>query len=124
MQLYRWIFTRTRCIFLYWFTLCNYNDSAIISQSRHCPPGEIISHFYFKALHKREIRFLNIYFLSDIDECITGDFNCDLTVSTCSNTPGSYTCTCNTGYTGSNGYCVGQWRLSITTRGSYESYNV
>ena len=44
---------------------------------------------------------------SDINECVTGAFTCDAAVSTCSNTPGSYTCKCSTGYKASNGLCIG-----------------
>ena len=37
---------------------------------------------------------------SDIDECALEADNCDIN-SECSNTIGSYDCTCNMGYTGS-----------------------
>lgn len=50
----------------------------------------------------------------DIDECATGSHQCS---HTCQNTVGSYTCTCPTGYTLSNGrVCTGESiRLSIIT---------
>ena len=38
-------------------------------------------------------------YLSDIDECATGTDNCDAR-AVCTNTVGSYTCVCQTGYTG------------------------
>ena len=43
---------------------------------------------------------------SDVDECSIGVDNCD-TNAACTNTPGSYTCACNTGYTGNGVICTG-----------------
>ena len=43
----------------------------------------------------------------DIDECATGADNCD-SDATCSNTPGSFTCTCNSGYSGGGTSCTGK----------------
>ena len=44
---------------------------------------------------------------SDIDECTAGTHNCD-TNAACTNTPGSFTCTCNQGYTGDRVMCTGK----------------
>ena len=46
---------------------------------------------------------------SDIDECTIGTHNCDLDPgqATCTNTVGSFTCTCNTGYAGNGVVCNG-----------------
>ena len=40
-----------------------------------------------------------LYVLSDIDKCLSNVHNCDAN-ATCSNSPGTFTCTCNNGYTG------------------------
>jgi cysteine-rich repeat protein len=41
---------------------------------------------------------------TDINECVLGTENCDIN-ATCTNTPGSFTCTCNTGYSGDGVTC-------------------
>ena len=46
-------------------------------------------------------------FTSDIDECADATNNCDSN-ATCINTPGSFTCTCNQGYTGNGTTCEGK----------------
>lgn len=42
----------------------------------------------------------------DIDECALGTSTCDLAVSTCVNTPGSFTCPCKPGYISDFNKCV------------------
>ena len=42
--------------------------------------------------------FLYIYIFLDVDECTAGTTSCDTTNEGCSNTIGSFTCTCNSGY--------------------------
>ena len=43
---------------------------------------------------------------SDINECILGTHNCHANAA-CSNTDGSFTCACNSGYTGNGVTCTG-----------------
>ena len=45
---------------------------------------------------------------ADIDECVTKNGGC-AAEATCSNTVGSYTCTCSTGYTGDGTTCAGKF---------------
>lgn len=42
----------------------------------------------------------------DLDECTTGSHSCDVN-SVCQNAVGSYTCSCNAGYTGDGKPCNG-----------------
>ena len=42
----------------------------------------------------------------DINECATGADNCD-TNAACTNSPGSFICSCNQGYTGDGVTCMG-----------------
>ena len=43
--------------------------------------------------------------ITDVDECSAGTDNC-AAEATCTNTDGSYICTCNTGYTGDGVTCT------------------
>ena len=45
--------------------------------------------------------------VSDINECNSGEHNCDAN-SKCVNTNGSFTCTCNMGYSGDGVNCDGK----------------
>ncbi len=44
---------------------------------------------------------------SDEDECDLNTDTCHATNATCTNTPGSFTCSCNTGYSGDGVSCAG-----------------
>ena len=58
-----------------------------------------------KKPHSAVIQHLS--FLTDIDECTSPETNeCD-TNADCSNTEGSYTCSCRVGYTGDGKSCAG-----------------
>ena len=45
-------------------------------------------------------------FFSDVDECTEGTDNCDMNAD-CTNTDGSFTCSCKTGYYGDEVACTG-----------------
>ena len=51
-------------------------------------------------------RAIYSFFFADIDECATGDHTCDVNAD-CSNTNGSFTCSCITGYSGDGMTCSG-----------------
>ena len=46
-------------------------------------------------------------YVSDVDECGAGTASCDGNAG-CDNTAGSYTCTCNTGFSGDGHTCTGK----------------
>ena len=51
------------------------------------------------------------FFSADVNECALGEDNCHES-ATCSDVVGgedSFTCTCNTGYTGDGVSCVGEY---------------
>ena len=48
----------------------------------------------------------------DIDECTDNSDNCHAN-ALCTNTVGSFTCACNTGYSGDGVECEGKWRQSV-----------
>ena len=49
----------------------------------------------------------NVLLILEIDECNNGTDNCHAN-ATCNNTIGSYTCSCNTGFTGDGVTCTGK----------------
>ena len=49
---------------------------------------------------------LLFHFVLDIDECLTGAYNCDSAHGLCDNTDGSFTCTCEGGYEGDGTSCT------------------
>ena len=52
---------------------------------------------------------LRYYFdsITDVDECLTQHGGCDSN-ATCTNTIGSHTCQCNTGFSGNGTHCSGK----------------
>ena len=50
---------------------------------------------------------LLLFLFIDIDECATDADNCDDTNGICTNTEGSFTCACNTGFNGDGVTCSG-----------------
>ena len=55
---------------------------------------------------------LNTSIIADIDECASNTDNCNDNAE-CSNSNGTFTCTCNTGYTGDGVTCDGNIQLII-----------
>jgi len=49
-------------------------------------------------------------FFPDINECSDSSDTCDATSGICTNTPGGYTCACQSGYVGNGFTCTGTWR--------------
>ena len=62
------------------------------------------THFIFPQLVSTGS--LCVLSILDLDECTTGSHSCDVN-SLCQNTVGSYTCSCNAGYTGDGKPCNG-----------------
>lgn len=59
---------------------------------------------------------------SDLDECLQETDDCaDAPLGTCSNTIGSYNCTCNPGYTGDGKTCVGRSLYFLNINKNYSS---
>ena len=52
-----------------------------------------------------------LFALTDVEECSLGTHTCD-EHATCTNTKGSFTCRCNSGYHGTGYRCIGK-ALSI-----------
>jgi hypothetical protein len=64
-------------------------------------------HWLLKIQSNLQIIFYTFYFIPDINECLTIS-PCNGN-ATCNNTEGSYTCTCNTGYSGDGVTCDGMF---------------
>ena len=65
-----------------------------IAMSRFTPPDQPLSCPLFLTVH-----------YTDLDECRTGISDCSENAN-CSNTEGSYDCTCHDGFTGSGTICL------------------
>ena len=55
---------------------------------------------------------INMFAVLDIDECGASSPVCDINAN-CSNTRGSYICTCRTGYTGDGKTCQGRINVDL-----------
>ena len=57
----------------------------------------------------KNIKYMNIYhhYCTDIDECDMETDSCDVNAE-CTNTDGSYTCSCLAGYSGDGMTCSGK----------------
>ena len=58
---------------------------------------------------------LLICIVLDIDECVAQTAQCDVDHATCENLPGTFTCTCDVGYTGDGFTCTGKILFSSPT---------
>ena len=55
-----------------------------------------------------------LFYFVDINECTDGSHNCHGN-ATCNNTDGSFTCTCNEGFSGTGEECNGEkWKVDVT----------
>lgn len=66
------------------------------------------------------------YLTLDVDECTTGNDDCDSTFAYCINTEGSFECACNRGYHGDGYNCTGKQKLAslkYTLKGYFGSLN-
>ena len=82
-------------------------------------PYMILSNFWLKLVFwgsssSKEMTFEILFFFrtdsSDNNECTLGIHNCHANAA-CSNTDGSFTCACNTGYRGNGVTCTGRQRV-------------
>ena len=61
----------------------------------------------YNALISNDFNIYIVYLIFvDIDECATASHDCH-EYATCTNTVGSYTCECNTGFNGDGNTCAG-----------------
>ena len=71
---------------------------------------------HFSVIHRKTLHFCFncwnwltwTHYHLDVDECLNNLHNCAVGIATCTNTQGSYTCACNTGYAGNGRQCVGK----------------
>jgi len=56
-----------------------------------------------------------LIYIADIDECATNNGGCSVDAS-CSNVPGSFSCSCNAGYDGDGIACSGCLQISVSIR--------
>ena len=72
---------------------------------------------YFRVqnvLYTKISSYLSDCFMNkDIDECTENKDNCDVN-ATCMNSDGSFSCTCDTGYTGNGASCSGMFYAHVS----------
>ncbi len=67
---------------------------------------------YYSVYYHIQCRFTGSFLSLDIDECAINTDNCH-DDAVCDNTIGSYTCTCNDGFTGDGVSCNGKYLIQI-----------
>ena len=102
-------------IYVYQTSVVPFTASYLVSQKRKCqtyPTSYLIPHtswFLVNFCHPSVSSNVTVAFfplLLDINECTTNVHNCDANAF-CSNSEGSYNCTCSPGYTGNGTSCSG-----------------
>ena len=59
-------------------------------------------------VHNSSLLYCALFVIAvDANECTSGDDDCDSNAA-CTNTIGSFTCACNSGYTGDGQSCTGE----------------
>ena len=70
---------------------------------------QIYAHQAYRCKIKDGFEFSRVCAIADINECASDADNCD----NCTNTPDSFTCTCNQGYNGNGLTCVGEYNFKL-----------
>ena len=63
-------------------------------------------------------RAVPFFFYADVDECSTGEHQCDKDSETCRNMPGSFTCDCRKGFRRDGDKCVKKKGKKKTKKGT------
>jgi hypothetical protein len=72
--------------------------------------GQCVGNLTLTLLFKKNLIFFPPSLLLDVNECQQGTDNCDANAQ-CANTPGNFTCICNSGYGGNGVTCTGPLSL-------------
>ena len=83
---------------------CRESDMSQSSSNLETQQGMVL-HLYVSISESNHI-VISVYSFQDIDECTDGTDMCD-SLAVCSDTEGSYNCSCSSGYTGSGFTCNG-----------------
>ena len=67
----------------------------------------IIRHKTYLKMNQVDLIVIYNFHFTDINECETGEHNCNRDHAYCNNTKGSFTCFCKQGYTGNGLNCTG-----------------
>ena len=103
-------------LFVY-FVSCYFEGDCYLFTMLYWFVGRFCSRFAKKSSYVDGDKVWNLiiwllFHLLDLDECPLGAHNCAAN-ATCSNTAGSFTCTCNTGYNGNGETCTGVQNIDI-----------